>query len=113
MRVGFFVGFIGFAVVGREVGSAEVFLVRVSGSPCASQAERFMLIFTLRLRLTPTLVSRMPKSPITLSRVMPTPSSQTWKVTDLTSSPLLPCVPTCVQSLLGTMMFVIMIEMMI
>ena len=110
LRVGFFVGC---AVVGREVGSAEGFLVRVLLSPCSGQTKLLLLIFTLRLRLTPTLVSRMPKLPITLSGVMPTSLSQTLKVTDLTSSPLCPCVPICVQSSMGTRMFVIMIEMMI
>lgn len=77
-------------------GGVVGFLVLVVvGSPAAAgQAGRFVLIFTLRLRLTPTLVSRIPKSPRTLSRVMPTSKSQTSKVTDLISSRLRPCVPT-------------------
>ena len=89
---------VGFAAVGRSVGGGVGFLVLESsaGEPGAGrQAERYMLIFTLYLRPAPTLVSRMPKSPRTLSRVMPISASQTWNSTNLTSSTAFPDVPTC------------------
>jgi hypothetical protein len=90
---------VGFAAVGRRVNGGVGFLVLESsaGEPGAGRqaAERYMLIFTLYLRPAPTLVSRMPKSPRTLSRVMPISASQTWNSTDLTSSTAFPDVPTC------------------
>ena len=109
-RVGLAV--VGFDVVGNRVGLIVGWLVvdlAVGGSVlddgCSEGAldsvtgqASSLLIFTLSWRFTPTLVSRIPKSPTTLSRgMLPTASLQTSKVTDLMSSPLLPipCVPIC------------------
>lgn len=64
---------------------------------CTGQALS-LLSFTLSLRYEPILVSRMPKSPTTISQDRPPTiaSLQTKNVTDEISSPLLPIpsVPT-------------------
>ena len=95
---------VGLTVVGLAVGSVlgdgffEGALDSVTGQASS------LLIFTLSWRFTPTLVSRIPKSPTTLSRgMLPTTSLQTSKVTDLMSSPLLPIpsVPICERTTNG------------
>jgi hypothetical protein len=88
---GFWVGGMGLEVGANEIeGCSEGAL-----DGCTGQALS-LLIFTLSLRYKPILVSRMPKSPTTISQIRSTSGLQTENVTDEISSPLLPIpsVPT-------------------
>lgn len=117
---GFVVGLeVGGFVVGREVGGFVVGWKVGSRDGCPegdSETEGCpegalegltgqalsLLIFTLSGRssspATPTLVTRMPKSPAILSNLMTksfASALQTLNLTDLISSLLIPCVPIC------------------
>lgn len=95
--VGFPFGF-GVGRMGLELGADENEGCSEGALDGTTGQALSLLSFTLSLRSKPILVSRMPKSPTTISQVRITPTCllQTENVTDEISSPLLPIpsVPT-------------------